>query len=316
MLKSISAFVRDVVVILGSLACIFVWLKIDPKDVGMLTLPPLFWLFLGIALAACGISLSTRSLYLSTIKLRRMEKQHVSDLEQKRLSMFEEIQAKHPASSIFEIQRLRDQLTQKTGKLQELDARHGQLKHELELARVDNGRLMAESKEDREETVRWKQQAADLEQKLASVDTQVKTDISDLHIPDVTGSVAYVKLTAHGYIKVRNNVTVHCELDIKVTLQNLSPESSEIRKLTLTSLGDRGCRCLLNMLDTPITLSSNATQGLIVIARIEFDDDGSHKIPSPLALIATDSHNAKYWVPIRATLPEIPTDSASASEGL
>ena len=132
---------------------------------------------------------------------------------------------------------------------------------------------------------------------------------ANLHIPDVTGNVHTVRLKGRGFMVAGKNRTISCDLQIGLSLQSLGPESSEIRKLTITSRSGRAFRCLLNMLDTPIILKPENSYGFTVMAHVEFSDE-TNSIPRSLFLIATDSYNAHHWVPIDdASIPDLPAES-------
>jgi hypothetical protein len=104
MFKAVARAVAEILIVLGSTACILVWLEIKPRNLAVMTLPHVLWLILGVILFCVSSGSSLRALYLSTIALRRMQEEHEHELEQKRLSMFEEIQAKYQPKAEFERQ--------------------------------------------------------------------------------------------------------------------------------------------------------------------------------------------------------------------
>jgi len=352
MLKALFKFIFDIIIALGAIACILVWLGIKPGDLSVLTPAHWMWLAAGIFLGLITLASSGYSLYQSTLKIRQLRESHT-----------EEIQEKISSSS----ERLR---------------------HELDLVHLENGRLTAESREDREEAIKWKQQTATLETELAKHQTtktsrleihkatwwnQRKTvsrdvlqevreklasdgwvfrvdsfesvqdpeegddykfleidytfngerkigrwgqrsfvvlpEIADqlnLQISDVAGNVSGMRLDGHGTVLSDGRRFLGCKVTIALSLHNLGTELVQIAKLTLASTGKRNLRCLLNMLEKPITIQGGDLQKFSVEANIEFDDDGSGIIPQPLFLIATDSHNAKHWVPVKVEIPELP----------
>jgi hypothetical protein len=180
------------------------------------------------------------------------------------------------------------------------DELHAALAENLEMTKHLETTSKAIS-ESQSENDRLRQQLADTAKRLGDT----------LHIPDVSGNVQGLGVNGIGNIMVGTLTTVHCGLDVRMSLYNHGPEAVSICKLTLTAFGDRPCRCLLNMLDKPVPIPPNTTVGFSLTARVEFSEPRS--IPRPLVLIATDANNAHHWVPIPvAIIPNLPPESLSA----
>lgn len=356
----------------GSIACVLVWLKIEPKDILQWNVPHSLWLVGGILLYALGIVFPLRREQSARKALTSAEVDWTTKVEGLRKAIetlnTQVTEHKQRADENFGKWNKEVQEHQET-KARERDANTFRMRTEAALAeckktmestrnpwiatldtgagfQVESAWFGAPDLPAIDVTAKVKEIVAAGESGIPvnwllllgydprpNVLKSLKTTFSivrsegkevfipeatpqplatALHVPDITGNVPAIRLSAHGYLRVGNNRTIHCELNITCSLHNLGPEATDITKLTVTSLGNRGCRCLLNMLDKPIHLGTGDIQNLIVIARIEFEDDESNSIPFPLALIATDLYNGKHLLPIRVALPEIPSENASA----
>jgi len=75
-LKSFIKLIAEFIVVLGALACILVWLKIEPKDLRIPTVGNEIWLLAAMGLFAIGIGSSVRSWYLSAVSIRDLRREN------------------------------------------------------------------------------------------------------------------------------------------------------------------------------------------------------------------------------------------------
>jgi hypothetical protein len=73
--KSSVKLIAEVIVVLGALACVLVWLKVEPKDLKVPALGNWIWLALALILFAIGVGSSLRSWYLSAVRAEDLKRQ-------------------------------------------------------------------------------------------------------------------------------------------------------------------------------------------------------------------------------------------------
>ena len=133
----------------GAVACILVWLKVEPKDVRVMTWPHWLWLVAALILFAISLGSSLRSLYLTMVadkrfsakiasidqanaeQIVRINKQHESDEYRSRQARDEiaaELQATkaaQPKPSQYPVPQLRAKIATMVSELQGFLAEHG-----------------------------------------------------------------------------------------------------------------------------------------------------------------------------------------------